>query len=353
MVKPSQPPEPVSDRMPTIHRWSDVFGGLILLRCLQPAFSLLTVLAAAISFYLAQFLRAQLPWSDPLPTMTTPTVWLGRGTFGEAAETLLAPAAALWYGPPRTAAWAMLAEQAIVWLIWLLPVALVVRDSLLQCAQRGGASISESVKLTARRLPALLATLVIPILAIAILAGLVAIGGSIARLSAVAAEVVMLVALPVLLAIGILAFGSLFAVPLAWASVLGEQEADAFDALSRGYEYTFRRPVQLAAYLLVAAAIHWVAMQLIGGVCHAGRLLAAQAFAFTAGNHPQPQLLPQLLDDLPAIIGILLFWSLTAGIYLLIRRDAGNQEIEDLAEINPASKPSPSTVLDSDADANT
>ena len=58
-------------------------------------------------------------------------------------------------------------------------------------------------------------------------------------------------AIAALLAIpcGVLVFGANFAVPLGWAAMAVEREPDPLDALSRGYEYLYRRPLQLVMYL--------------------------------------------------------------------------------------------------------
>ena len=62
------------------------------------------------------------------------------------------------------------------------------------------------------------------------------------------------VVLPATLIAAVFLLAGKFAVPLALASLMIESDADPIDSLSRGYEYTLRRPLQLVLFAIVAVS---------------------------------------------------------------------------------------------------
>jgi hypothetical protein len=152
------------------------------------------------------------------------------------------------------------------------------------------------------------------------------------------AELLSLLAFPLALLAGLLAFGALFAFPLSWVAVLCEPEADAFDAISRGYEYTYRRPFHLLGYLLAAWLLARVLLLFANGICFASARLALACFPVAAESPQLPagaSLLSHFLTQLPTVFAALLFWTLFAGIYLLMRRATNGQEVEEVGGGEP------------------
>jgi len=129
---------------------------------------------------------------------------------------------------------------------------------------------------------------------------------------------------PALVVAAVLVLGGRFAVPLALAAWMIESEPDPIDSLSRGYEYTLRRLPQLVLLVVVALLISSVVVLGFVGVSSVG-LALADSFG---GSHVPAEYSVAIL---PAVIGVMLLWSMIGGIYLLLRQSAGGQEVEDLA----------------------
>jgi hypothetical protein len=130
--------------------------------------------------------------------------------------------------------------------------------------------------------------------------------------------------------IGMLAFGSLFAIPLSWAAIMNEREPDTLDSLSRGYEYLYRRPLRLFGYTIVAivilAAVNILATLVVG----CGGRMVADTVNTNGGGNTLAASVWFTLGYVPAVVTYTVSWSLIGGIYLLLRQDAGGQEVEDL-----------------------
>ncbi|MFK8114734.1 MAG: hypothetical protein AB8B91_21210 [Rubripirellula sp.] len=147
--------------------------------------------------------------------------------------------------------------------------------------------------------------------------------------------------LAVLLAIpcGVLAFGANFAVPLGWAALANESDPDSLDSLSRGYEYLFRRPLQLVLYAFVAFAILLIVGALAKGVAEASTWVAIVMLSRAGSPDQLIHSVRLVLSHFPNVIVLTLLWSLIGGIYLLLRHDTGGQEVEDLWRPTPAPTP--------------
>lgn len=132
------------------------------------------------------------------------------------------------------------------------------------------------------------------------------------------------------LPIGILAFGALFAIPLGCAAMVNEADPDPMDSLSRGYEYLLRRPLAMVWYLFLAFWIVRILGLGLSGVTEVSREsldLIGRAFRSDTA----------LINAARSTLQVcLMAWKITlasgllGGIYLLLRRDAGGQEVEDL-----------------------
>ena len=129
---------------------------------------------------------------------------------------------------------------------------------------------------------------------------------------------------------GILAFGSYFAVPIGWAALVNEKEPDVLDSLSRGYEYLYRRPMQMAMYWCIAIVILLVVVFFAEGVGLVGAKVSVTMMELAGASDSMIATTRSHLRLFPFVVSMTLFWSLAGGIYLLLRRDAGGQEIEDL-----------------------
>lgn len=137
--------------------------------------------------------------------------------------------------------------------------------------------------------------------------------------------------------IGVLCFGALFATPLGLIAMVSEPDPDPIDSLSRGYEYLFRRPLHLAWYLVIGGGLLWLARYLLGGVTTAAKLVSGTLSSAVAANARESLVAASVIDCILYGWLITLAIALAGGAYLLLRYDAGGQEVEDLWQpVGPA-----------------
>jgi hypothetical protein len=147
--------------------------------------------------------------------------------------------------------------------------------------------------------------------------------------------------------------GLLFGWPLMWSTIATEG-SDAFDAFSRAHSYTFQRPLHYLAYAtlsLVLGVLGWILVALfcdaIVGFAHwavswgsgADRLreIAAAAAQPTETTSGLLWFGAKLMAFFNTIVRSLLtafqysyLWAAGVGIYLLLRRDADQTELDDV-----------------------
>lgn len=236
---------------------------------------------------------------------------------------------------PRQLSWVGLVSdwRMMLWsvLVWTPNLMALVRAGALLTAGRDMPSYVTTFRAVVGRLRSALVIVLLPMV-IAIFLWLVAwictwlavaVGGA-SEHSTWATWLSLPVVLPATLIAGLLMFAGRLAVPLGLTAVMIEPDADPIDALSRGYEYTFRRLPQLVLLMLNAALISLVVV-----LAWAGIALTTRGIAMSVAPINPPLL--YCLAILPSVIAVMLLWSMLGGIYLLLRQSAGGQEVEDLA----------------------
>lgn len=249
---------------------------------------------------------------------------LGDWPFGDLVERIagLGP----WWGTLAVVVLAM---------VWVVPVSLAARAGACYAAGRPQA-FSNHLGVVRGRVMTLLGVILLPLLmvgAIGVVLGLIGkVAGWIADLPIGLIPVWMLVvlALPFAIVAGVILAGAWVAVPLGLAGAAIEKQEDAFDALSRGYEYLLRRPVHLVVY----GGVCWLLVKLMlfaGGMVVASASLVVDASIGWGGRFPEfASLVAGVLSRLPLGFGIAAAWGLIGGLYLLMRQAANDQEIEDI-----------------------
>lgn len=361
MTEVSPDLRPESGFLLRLRTWRDALPWLALVDCLKPATSVITLGLVGATFWLSvgltyavdRFLRnasggdaGMLQWRIPGHDYWGWPAADDRPAHLYDALTIVAGPAmrmVLGGGALTELLWLAL-YQVLLLALWAIPAAYVMRQCALSMAGRLTMGTGEGLAHAARRLPALLLAVLIPAMAVALILLYFIISGWVARIPSIGgalAIVVQLVGLPLAIVAGLLSFGGFAAVPLAWAAVANEQEGSGFDGISRGYEYVLRRPLQMLFYILIAAAIAYALSLLATGVATAATAVVASGFRIGAGpDLALPDPIVALLASLPTIVVLTLFWSLAAGIYLLLRRSANHQEIEDVWE-SPRPQPEP------------
>lgn len=134
---------------------------------------------------------------------------------------------------------------------------------------------------------------------------------------------------------GLLGFGALVAIPIAIAAVMNEPDADPIDSLSRGYEYLFRRPMHLLWYVLLCLSMGYLVRLLFEGVASASGWIVTGVASVWRPDEALTDAALFVVNAIWAGFQITLQLGLVGGVYLLLRRDAGGQHVEDLWNPEP------------------
>ncbi len=151
----------------------------------------------------------------------------------------------------------------------------------------------------------------------------------------------------------IFAIGVLFGWPLMW-SAISTEGSDAFDAISRSYAYTFQRPLHYFAYTLLASLLGLLGWIMVGLFCDAIFQFAMLGVGAGLGTQRMQELQNAVLSPSETTSGLVRFgvaligffnrciyalrlaysysflWSAAVAVYLLLRRDADQTELDDV-----------------------
>ena len=319
--------------------WTDLLPWLRLIRVLRVAGSPPLIFLVSITFAIWQFGNANFfdsPVSFNLTDPRADNVREGIESMGviPGLVQLMIPSEVLrldHHGPGRRGQW-WYGMAAILWtmLIWIPVVLLLLRQGALLTAGRPLVGFSDGLRHALRRTPYAALMAAVPLLCVLCMCIALLSLGWVSRLHVWIAGAVSLGVTLIAIVCGLLAFGANIAVPFGWASMVNEKEADPLDSLSRGYEYIYRRPLHLALYTIVCIAVLTVATSIAAGIAGAANQIAAASLRVSGANPQTFALSQELLAYLPLVVASTVFWSLVGGVYLLMRHDAGGQEVEDI-----------------------
>ncbi len=157
----------------------------------------------------------------------------------------------------------------------------------------------------------------------------------------------------------LLLIGLAFGWPLMFATISAEEGGDSFDALSRSYAYVFQRPLHYLFYVAVATGIGALGWFLVSGFAQSllhltqGAACCGSGGRFTFLADPVPHvayqfaggegtrhlgwladLLIQTWNDCVRLLAVgylySYFWVSASGIYLLLRRDVDDTELDEV-----------------------
>lgn len=353
MTEVSPDLRPESGFLLRLRTWRDALPWLALVDCLRPATSVVNLTLIGITFWLSIGLTYLLGWALSVPVgvpwaaFAPPRIgsdWWAAPQLVDAWWWLAGPTLQIADGGPWTRLLMLVVHQGLLLAVWAIPAAYLMRQCALSMAGRLLMGTGEGLRLAASRFFPLILAALLPGLTVGLIWIYFVISGLLARIPEAGegiAGIMQLLGLPLAIIAGLLGFGGLFAVPLAWAAVATEQEGSGFDGISRGYEYVLRRPLQLVFYGLLAAAITYGLSLLARGVTLATWLVIDFGYQIGSGSDDAPpRFVAAVVASLPTIIVLTLFWAFVAGLYLLLRRSANHQEIEDVWE-TPRPKPEP------------
>jgi hypothetical protein len=177
-----------------------------------------------------------------------------------------------------------------------------------------------------------------------------------ADLFAIITGVLWLFALAWGLGLAIVLIALWFGWPLMWATVAVER-SDAFDAASRTAAYVYQRPLRLAFYVLVAAVLGMIGQLIVSGFATVTNQMTDWAVSWGAGNERIATLTTpfgdgvnqptfegsgilawraigfwkHMLTTLVASYPLAYLFSSSVGIYLLLRLDVDDTEMNEIS----------------------
>lgn len=230
----------------------------------------------------------------------------------------------------RTAA----VEAAFAAAIMLLPLAIIARVGAIYAAGKESDRGVDPFRFVARRSGSLFVAAILPVVCVCGLAVPLMLLALLARVPTAGSwlsELLAVFIVPLVVLIGLIAAGALPAVPIAWAAIAIEKKQDPFDALSRGFEYVYRRPVHTLFYGILCWALAELMTAMARAVAIVAAVISTEVYSLGSSGQPLPYVIRLVLAHLPLAVGVV-SWAATLGAtYLLLRRDANQQEIEDIA----------------------
>jgi len=262
--------------------------------------------------------------------------------------------------------------------VWAFPGAMITRRAVVQLATDAAPSLQPTAVFAGRRWLWYFLAPLYPLLGILLLAIPILLMGLLLRIAtgfgvAVAGIAWLLVAVAGIGAMWLFG-GLIFGWPLMWPAISAERDGDPMDAFSRSYSYVYSKPLHYFFYVVIAAAF--------GALCWAVVWIAAvlvQEFGFWAlswgGGGPTVLSIREQALDIAAgelnwrndgalwklgttLIGLVLalihavagafrfsfFFAAASAIYLLLRQDVDEKEMDEVfieTPAEPASSPTP------------
>jgi hypothetical protein len=306
-----------------VRTWRDLFPPLVLIRALRACgspiyvgLSLITVVAAS-----AIFTRGNLDVTLATDKWLLWFVWPSQ----------VANAASEWWNrlSSRTAVEATLAAA-----VMLVPLVIIARVGAIYAAGRESDRGIDPFRFVGGRCGSLFVAAILPVVCVCGLAVPLMLLAWVARVPTAGSWLSELLAIfiaPLVVLIGLIAAGAVPALPIAWAAIAIEKNQDPFDALSRGFEYVYRRPVHTLSYVILCWALAELMTAMARAVAIVATLISTEVYSLGSDGQPLPYVIRLVLAYLPFSVGVV-SWAATLGAtYLLLRRDANQQEIEDIA----------------------
>jgi len=266
--------------------------------------------------------------------------------------------------------------------VWAFFGATITRLAAVQLGRDERLGIGAAMKHVAKNYIWYLLSPLFPLLGVVLTALPVVILGALMRLDlgVVAAGVLWPFVLIAGLIMVIFLVGVMFGWPLMFPTISCESGSDAFEAFSRSFSYTFQRPLHYLFYAAVTiffGGICWLVVTLVASQVVELSLWAASWGAgaarvndvvFRDGGSTMAQNGGWLIRSSQGIVAVIVtafsfafFWCSATAIYLLLRRDADQMDIDEvfldeatgrygLPPLKPAASDGPAAELASQAD---
>jgi hypothetical protein len=262
--------------------------------------------------------------------------------------------------------------------LWALAGGFITRHAVLRLAHEHEPEVTPTARFAFSRWPWYFLTPLYPLLGVLLFGIPIAILGIPIYFSPGAGSIIagmlwIFVVLASLAAAWLLA-GLIFGWPLMWPAISAERDGDPFEAFSRSFSYVYGRPLHYFYYFVVAA--------LFGALCLAvvhGAVLLVTEFGFWAlawgGGGENVAAIRSLVDDVLAgrdlsahpnralvfgsslvalVVGLVrivevgytfsFFWCVASAIYLLLRMDVDEKEMDEVHRDDIRPRPTPAAA---------
>ncbi len=292
-------------------------------------------------------------WSGPWNGITR-SLAPERGTISGVYTELVEPATKFF---DRDAGWNELALYTLGGLWTLLVYALfggaISRIAVVQLGRGERVSLTDSLRHSIRKLRSYFMAPLFVIIASVLLALLIAVPSLLIRASgwgSVAVGVIWVIILILAAAMAVLLVVLSFGWPLMWGAISAEETGDVFEATSRSFSYTIQRPLKYACYVIVALIIGglgWWLVDLVtnqvvdlalwsaswGGGFENVNALASESATLTSSGAIGANIINFCNDVVRYLVVAYTFSFFFAGfaaIYLLLRKDADQTELDEV-----------------------
>ena len=292
-------------------------------------------------------------WSGPWNGITR-SLAPERGTISGVYTELVEPATKFF---DRNAGWNELALYTLGGLWTLLVYALfggaISRIAVVQLGRGERVSLTDSLRHSIRKLRSYFMAPLFVIIASILLALLITVPSLLIRASgwgSVAVGVIWVIILILAAAMAVLLVVLSFGWPLMWGAISAEETGDVFEATSRSFSYTIQRPLKYACYVIVALIIGglgWWLVDLVtnqvvdlalwsaswGGGFENVNALASESATLTSSGAIGANIINFCNDVVRYLVVAYTFSFFFAGfaaIYLLLRKDADQTELDEV-----------------------
>ncbi len=231
----------------------------------------------------------------------------------------------------------LLFNTLVVILIWSFVGGCLSRRTIQELGTRITSPWSDTIRLVLQRWLSIAWAVTMPLALVALIGFAPLMIGWLSNIPAVGPWVAGFLMVPMTifsLGLGWCAAITLFGFPLSTAAIVCEKQADAFDGVSRAAAYTFQRPVTLIVAVIAAEWIGHFAGSILAIVANTGYSILATAFAM-GSIHPIGNMgswfdgcIRGIVPLLITSFGFSFFWTASAAIYLLLRREVDHAEFD-------------------------
>jgi hypothetical protein len=271
--------------------------------------------------------------------------------------------------------------------IWAFPGGVITRRAIVQLASDAPPGLRPTITYAGSRYLWYFLAPLYPLLGIVLLAVPITLLGLVLRLSLSLGALVAGLAWLLVAIAGVGAMwlfgGLIFGWPLMWPTISAERDGDPFEAFSRSYSYVYGKPLHYFFYVIVAAALGALSWAIVWGAAVIVREFGFWALAWGGGGLAVAEIRAQALDIAAGefvwlhdealwkfgttLIGLVValihavaaafrfsfFFCAASAIYLLLRHDVDEKEMDEVyldanaLENSPPARPLATVVTDS------